>query len=62
MSGDLGMTKSCRLAQRSLFRCKTNRSCQMLEARDSLTAYADSRVLLWQLWEMPFTANSLEFE
>lgn len=62
MPGELGMTKSCRIAQHSLFKCKTNRSSQILEVRGSLTAYADGHVLLWQLWEMPFTAKSLGFE
>lgn len=38
MSGDSEITKSCRIAQCSLLRCKTNHSCQTLEARDSLTA------------------------
>lgn len=62
VSGDAGMTKSCRIVQHSRSRCTMIFSCQLLEARDSLTTYSDSHVLFLQLWEMHFTAKSLGFE
>lgn len=36
-SGDVGMTKSCRIVRHSRSRCTTIFSCRMLEARDYLT-------------------------